>query len=122
MNYPETLYASDPDFLLLDLICFVQCSEAVAPIYSVRKVFLKILQNSQEIPAPGSPFFKKKRLSCNFIKKRLWHRYFPVDFTIFLKNTSDRCFLMFLLVSMLSLSTILYYIISHRLLQNYLKH
>ena len=41
--------------------------------------------------------FKGKQ-ACDFIKKRLWHRYFPVNFakflrTSFLQNTSERLLL-----------------------------
>ena len=39
----------------------------------MRKVFLKISQNSQE-------------KACNFIKKRLWHRCFLVNFAKFLRT------------------------------------
>ena len=42
-----------------------------------KKVFLEISQNSQ-----GSTSARLK--ACNFIKKRLWHRCFPVNFAKFL--------------------------------------
>ena len=50
--------------------------EAVAQRCSVKNVFLGISQNSQEnIFARGS-----------LLKKRLWHRCFPVNFAKFLKT------------------------------------
>ena len=52
-------------------------------------MFLEISQNSQENTRPKA---------YNFIKKRLWHRCFPVNFakflrTSFLQNTSGRLLL-----------------------------
>ena len=43
-----------------------------------KKVFFKILQNSQENTCPKP---------CNFIKKRLQHRFFPVKFPKFLRTS-----------------------------------
>ena len=59
-------------------------SEAVAQRCSVKKVFLKVLQNSQENTCA--------RVSDT--KKRLWHRCFPVNFAkhVSLQNTSDDYF------------------------------
>ena len=63
---------------------------------SVKKVFLKILQNSQENNcARVSLLIKLKTKACNFIKKRIWHRCFLVNFakfarTPFSQNTSGR--------------------------------
>ena len=66
---------------------------------SVKKLFLEILQNSQENTCARVSFLKKLQpLVCNFIKKkRLWHRCFPVNFAkflkhVFLQNTSSGCF------------------------------
>ena len=42
------------------------------------KVLLEILQYSQENTCARSQ-------ACNFIKKRLWHRCFPVNFAKFLR-------------------------------------
>ena len=66
-----------------------QRSEAVARSCSLKKVFLKIPQNSQE----SGLFF-----NSNFIKKEIWHRCFPVNFvkflrTPFLENSSGRLLL-----------------------------
>ena len=65
-------------------------SEAVVQRWSLKKVFLKISQNSQENTfARVSP--------ATLLKKRLWRRCFPVNFveflrTLFLYNTSGGCF------------------------------
>ena len=69
-------------------------TEAVIQRYSVKKVFLEISQNSQEISARVSFLIK---LQASFIKKRLWHRWFPVNFAkflrhLFLQNTTGGCF------------------------------
>ena len=53
---------------------------------SVKKMFLNIWQNSQEKACVGASCLIKL-LACNFIKKRLWHRYFPVNFPKFLRTT-----------------------------------
>ena len=56
--------------------CFT--SEAVVWWCSVKKVHLEISQNSQENTYGRVSFLE----ACNFIllKKRLWHRCFPVNF------------------------------------------
>ena len=69
-------------------------TEAVMQRYSVKKVFFEILQNSQESSARFSFLIK---LQASFIKKRLWHRFFPVNFAkfqrhLFLQSTTGGCF------------------------------
>ena len=54
--------------------------EAVARWCSVKNVFLKISQNSQENIGARVSFLIKLQGAYNFIKKRLLHRYFPVNF------------------------------------------
>ena len=61
---------------------------------SVKKVFLKISQNSRLC---HSPFFNKVAdlKSANLLKRRLWHSWFIVNFASFLRtpilqNTSGR--------------------------------
>ena len=58
----------------------VKESEAVVRRCSVNKIFLEISQNSQENTCarawPGT-----------LLKKRLWHRYFPVNFCEISENT-----------------------------------
>ena len=61
--------------------------EAVAQTSSVKKVFLEISQNSQENTCARVSFLKKlQTMACNFIKKRLWHKCFPVNFAKFLRT------------------------------------
>ena len=55
-------------------------AEAVAQRFSVKKVFLKILQNSQENTCARVSFFP-----ATLLKRRLWHRCFPVIFAKFLR-------------------------------------
>ena len=54
--------------------------EAVIQRCSVKKAFLKILQNLQENPCARVSFLIKLQL-----KKRLWHRCFPVNIAKFLR-------------------------------------
>ena len=54
---------------------------------SVKKVLLKVLQYSQEDTCVRVFFDKVKSLNaCNFIRKRLWHRCFPVSIAKMLKT------------------------------------
>ena len=60
---------------------------------SMKKIFLKISQNSQENTCA-------RVRPATLLKKRLWHRCFPVNFakvlrTSFLQNTSGSLFLPF---------------------------
>ena len=62
-------------------------SEAVVRRCSVKKAFLEILQNWQANACARA----------SFLKKRLWHKCFPVNFTkfcehLFLQKTSGGCF------------------------------
>ena len=63
-----------------------------------KKVFLKITQNLQENTCVGVSFLTKLHAACNFIKKRLQHRYLSDNFakylvTLILQNTSERLLL-----------------------------
>ena len=65
---------------------------------SIKKMFLKILQNSQKTTRVGVSFIKKLPQVCNFLKKRLPHRCFPVNFVKllripFFQNSSRRLLL-----------------------------
>ena len=65
---------------------------------SIKEVFLKIPQNWQENICAESFFLIKLQTLGNSIKKRFWHRCFPVNFakflrTTFLQNTSGRLLL-----------------------------
>ena len=59
-------------FNTTEFTCFPR-PEAVVRGCSVKKVFLEISQNSQTPPA-------------TFLKKRLWHKCFPVNFAEFLRT------------------------------------
>ena len=73
--------------------------EAAARRRSLKKLPLKFDKIHKKIPAPDFLFRKSCRLeACNFIKNRLQHRCFPVDFEKFstthiLKNTYGRLLL-----------------------------
>ena len=74
-------------------------SEAVVWGCSVEKMFLEILQNSQENTCTRAFFLKKiaGHKPATLLKKWPWHRCFPVNFakllrTPFLQNTSGGCF------------------------------
>ena len=92
---------SFPDFSLLEscqlyIIAKYRASncckiEAVIQRCSV-KVFLKILQNSEENPCARVSFLIKLQL-----KKRLWHRYFPVNIAKNWQNVSSSYFLLHLI-------------------------
>ena len=58
--------------------------EAVVWRCSVTKVFLKILQNSQENTCIR--VFLPAAWGLQLYWKRLWHRYFPVNFVKFLRT------------------------------------
>ena len=62
--------------------------KAVPKMCSVKKVFLQILQNSQEKHLWQSLFFNKVAglRPATLLKKRLWHRCFPVNFAKFLRT------------------------------------
>ena len=76
-------------------------SEEVANRRYVKKKLLKIFAKFTEKQLRQSLFFNKaagmRPEACNFSKKRLWRRCFPVNFakfirTPFLQNTSGGCF------------------------------
>ena len=55
--------------------------------WSVKKVLLEILQNSQEnICARVSFLIKLQARPATLLKKRLWHRCFPVNFVKILRT------------------------------------
>ena len=65
--------------------------ETVVRRCSVKKVFLEILQNSQENNCAESLLNKFAGLrSATLLRKRSWHRCFPVNFAKFLKNTFQK--------------------------------
>ena len=82
---------------------------ASLPSWIGLKVFLEILQNSQENTCTRFSFFNKVAdlRHATLLKKRLWHRSFPVNFskflrTPFLQGTSRRLLLTLLFPDFLS--------------------
>ena len=73
---------------------FLILTEAATRGVLCKKVLLEIWQNSQENNCAKVSFL----INLQALKKRLWHRCFPVDFvkflrTPFLQNTSGRLLL-----------------------------
>ena len=67
---------------------FFNSSEAVARSCSVKKVFLEILQNSQENTCVrASVLIKLQALDLNFIEKETLAQVFPCEFCEISKNT-----------------------------------
>ena len=66
---------------------FISNLEVVAHRCSVKKVFLEVLQNSQGNVCARVSFLIKLQAPITLLKKRLWHRCFPVNFTKFLRTT-----------------------------------
>ena len=66
---------------------------------SVKKVFLKVSQISQKILVLQSLFNKVAGLQCNYIKRRIQHRCFPVNNVKFLRTSilKNICIKLFLL-------------------------
>ena len=71
-------------------------SKAVAKSCSIKKAFLKISQNLQEIACAR----------VSFLKKRLWHRCFLVNFAKFLRTSFLTEHLRWLLLTFQSESTL----------------
>ena len=62
-------------------------TEAVSRKYFVKKLFLKIPQNSQKNTSARVSFLiNLQALSWNVLIKRLWHICFPVKFARFLRT------------------------------------
>ena len=54
---------------------------------SIEKVFLEILQNSRKNTSVRASFFNKLQVEpSSLLKKRLWHRCFPVNLAKFLRT------------------------------------
>ena len=67
--------------------------EAVTPRCSVKKVFLKISQNSQENTCVSVPFsLKLQAEACNFIKKETLAQVFSCEFCEILKKNAAGTF------------------------------
>ena len=60
-------------------------AEAVTQMCSVKKMFLVISQNSQE-STWARVSFSTKLHAATLLKKRLYHKFFPVSFAKFLRT------------------------------------
>ena len=83
-------------FLWLTVKCYSEVSRSSHRSFSVRKVLLEISQNSPEKTCVRASFLRPATL----LGKRLWYRYFLVNFARFLRtpfpqNTSRRLLLSF---------------------------
>ena len=80
------LCSTNLDFFVLSLLSkdpfHTHNGEAFVRRCSVEKVFLEISQNSQENTCARVSFTRPATL----LKKRLWHRCFPVNFAKFLRT------------------------------------
>ena len=67
------------------LIMNTETAAAATEKYSIKKVLLKIFQNSLENTCVGVLFFNKVAglKTATSLKKRLWHRCFVVNFSNF---------------------------------------
>ena len=82
------LYSSKKSTFCFSFTCDLFHTEAVARGCSVKKVFLEILQNSQESTCARVPFFDKiAGQACNFIKKEILAQVFSCEFCEISKKT-----------------------------------
>ena len=75
-------------YFLLKILFVYQHSnpEAATQRCSIKKVFLEILENSQENTSVRVSFLIKLQTAlATLLKRRLWHRCFPVNFAKFLR-------------------------------------
>ena len=86
-TFQEVLAPEKTDILARNL-CQKFNLEAVTQKCSVKKVFLKISQNSQENTCARVLFFNKVAgiRPATLFNKRIWHRCYPVNFTKFLRT------------------------------------
>ena len=82
-----------------NFIRYLKATEAATRGVLCKKMFLENSQNSQENTCARVSFLiKLQARPATLLKKRLWHRCFPVSFvnflrTLFLQNTSGRLLL-----------------------------
>ena len=93
-NFAPTLTQSQLHYWYYYYVTYA--SEAVVKSCSVKKAFLEILQNSLENACAR----------VSFLKKRLWHRCFPVNFAKFLRTSFLIEHLRWLLLTFQSESTL----------------
>ena len=105
------------------LVLTSYCSEAVVQRCSVKKVFLEILQNSQENTCARDSFLiKLQARPATLLKKSLWHRCFPVNFAKLLRTPFFIEHLWWLLVTVVSEITHKYELLSKDGLQRRPQH
>ena len=72
--------------LLNDFLVTFNKTKAVVRRCFVKKLFLEISQNLQGNTCAGVSFLIKLQAFATLLKKRLWHRRFPVNFVKFLRT------------------------------------
>ena len=83
----SVLFSLGEDWLLMGEIVFSVQKQFSEDVCSVKKVFIKMLQNAQENTCTRV-FFECCRLrSAILLKKRPWHRCFPVNFAKFSRTS-----------------------------------
>ena len=94
LKHQKTIGHKTIFFFFIGVFILISCSwippraEAVARRCSVKKVFLEILQNSQEnICARVSFLIKSQSRACSFIKKETLAQMFYCEFCKVSKNT-----------------------------------
>ena len=94
LKHQKTIGHKTIFFFFIGVLILISCSrippraEAVARRCSVKKVFLEILQNSQEnICARVSFLIKSQSWACSFIKKETVAQMFYCEFCKVSKNT-----------------------------------
>ena len=94
LKYQKTIGHKTFFFFFIGVLILISCSwipppaEAVARRCSVKKVFLEILQNSQEnISARVSFLIKLQSSACSFIRKETLAQMFYCEFCKVSKNT-----------------------------------
>ena len=83
---------------------YIPITEAATRGVLCKKVFLEISQNSQENTCGRVSFLiNLQARPATLLKKRRWHRYFPVNFAKFLRTTFLQNFSVRLLLQLKSL-------------------
>ena len=79
-------HAYEP-FMMIKGALWLTEGEAATRDVLLKKVFLKFLQNSQENTCVRVSFLiKLQARPATVLKRRLWHRLFPVNFAKFLRT------------------------------------
>ena len=85
------------------------CRSSLPDVF-FKKVFIEISQNSSENSCARVSFLIKLQASVlspiTLLKKRLWHRYFPMNFVKFLRTPFLKEHLWWLLLDVICLSKV----------------